>query len=365
MAYDSTNKKITAPVAMADIATALGVNSKSLITLVDSGKVNADSLLRPYECGQPNMTLAQFEAGGFDGLYGYDIPSTTNMSVRDLWTKAWANKPPTKWYHMLHFAGYCHAASYVDYPFRMKIQKAGSAWVVEYECHNDVVGQVNPGAMAALKNYYPAFQVFAQGSPSTIPSTSPVFSWCGSQPVGVGRSGEYLYGMNMEDDKTYYVIPFFSQYKFTSFNGGNQGIPGKKYAMIYGDWKITDWAISQGAVSVTKYDVWITIDNLSSYAITATFGYRFLVDNLYIAPTYRYTVYNANGLAVYNQASFVAVTSGFYGSVNTTYEFPVNISKVNPSTGQPWPSGYTIRVYHKEQTSADGSKEFYQDYLIP
>jgi hypothetical protein len=171
--------------------------------------------------------------------------------------------------------------------------------------------------------------------------------------------------MGLSNNATYYVIPFLSQYKFTSFKGGNTGIPGTKYAMIYGDWKITDWSISQGAVSVTKYDAWITIDNLSSYAITATFGYRFLVNNLYIAPTYRYTVYNTNGVAVYNQASFVAVTSSFYGAVNTTYEFPVNISKVNPSTGQPWPSGYTIRVYHNEQTSADGTKEFYQDYLIP
>lgn len=365
MAYDSTNKKITAPVAMADIATALGVNSQSLITLVDSGKVNVDSLIRPYEAGKPNQTSAEIKAGGDDGLFGYTIPSTTNMSVRDLWKKVWSNNPPTKWYHMLHFDGYCHALYFKDYPFKMKIQRAGSAWVVEYECHNDIIGVVNPGAMNALKNYYPAFQVFAQGSPSTVPATSPTFSWCGSQPVGVGRSGEYLYGMNMEDDKTYYVIPFFSQYKFTSFNGGNQGIPGTKYAMIYGDWKITDWAISQGAVSVKKYDVWINIVNQSSYALSATFGYRFFVENLYIAPSYRYAVYSANGLQVYNQASFMAVTSGFYGEVNTTYEFSVNISKVNPSTGQPWPSGYTIRVYHKEQTSADGPKEFYQDYLIP
>lgn len=364
MAYDSNKQKITAPVAMADIAIALGVESRSLITLVDSGKVNVDSLFRPYECGQPNMTLAQFQAGGFDGFYGYDIPMTENMNVRDLWMKVWANRPPTKWYHMLHFAGYSHAASYKDFPFRMKLQQAGSAWVVEYECHNDIGGQVNPGAMDSLKTYYPAFQIFAQGSPDTMPSTSPVFSWCGSQQVGAGRSGEYLYGMNLEQGKTYYVIPFLSQYKFTSFNGGNTGIPGKKYAMVYGEWKVTDWAISQGAVSVTKYDAWIDIMNQSSYAITATFGYRFFVDNLYIAPTYRYAVYDANGAQVYNQPSFVAVAPSFNGSINTTYEFPVTISKVNPS-GEPWPSGYTIRIFHKEQTSADGSKEFYQDYIIP
>lgn len=364
MAYDSVNKKITAPVAMADIATALGVNSKSLITLVDSGKVNADSLLRPYECGRPDMSMAEFQAGGFDGLYGYDIPSTTNMNVRDLWTKAWANKPPTKWYHMLHFAGYCHAASYDDYPFRMKIQKVGSAWVVEYECHNDVEDVVNPGKMDVLKDYYPAFQVFAKGTPSTTPAATPVFSWCGSYPIGQGRSGEYLYSMNLAAGQTYYVIPFLSQYKFTNFSGDGS-IAGKKYGLVYKDWKIGDWSVAQGAIDVVKYRAWINAENESTYTILATFGYV-AYERLYIAPTYRVAYYNANGGLEYSDNNWLSVTSGFYIEVNATYEFTKSISKINPKTGQLCPSGYRIRIYHKEQTGADGTnKEFYEDYIIP
>lgn len=365
MAYDSNTQKITAPVDMGDISTALGVDSLDLGILVGFGKVNSDSLIRPYEIGRPNQTSEEIKAGGDDGLFGYTIPSTTNMNVRDLWMKVWSDNPPITWHHMLHFDGYCHTLYFKDYPFTMRIQQAGSAWVVEYECHNDIEGVVNPGAMNALKTYYPAFQVFEQGSPDTVPASMPVFSWCGSQPTGTGRSGEYLYGMNLEEGKTYYVIPFLSQYKFTSFEGGSQGVPGKKYAMIYKDWKLSDWAISQKEVVITKYEVWMTLENLSSYAITAIFGYRFFVDDVLIAPTYRYAVFDTNGIQVFSQSSFVNVTASFRGEIGTTYEFPVTISKVNPSTGNPWPSGYTIRVYHKEQSSADGPKEFSQDYIIP
>lgn len=365
MAYDSNTKKMTAPIRVGEVADALGESSLDVGTLCSSDKVNRDSMLRPYECGKQIISSEEFLAGGEDGFFGYTIPVTSNSNSRDLWTQTWQHRVPTDYFHLLMFDGYSHAASWDEYPFRMRIQKAGSAWVVEYECHNDVEDVVNPGKMNVLKDYYPAFQVFAKGTPDTIPASTPVFSWCGQYPISQGRSGEYLYDMNMIANQTYYVIPFLSQYKFSPFSGSGS-ISGKKYALVYKEFNVTDWAISQGAISVTKYEAWIMLDNLSSYAIQATFGYRFFVDNLYIAPTYRYSVYNTNGQMVYNQSAWTSVTPSFYGEVGTTYEFIANISKVNSASGQPWQSGYIIRVFHKEQTGADGTnKEFYEDFIIP
>ena len=364
MAYDINNKVVTAPVSVGDVANAIGESSLTIGVLCTSDKINPDSLIKPYECGRPNMEADLIAAGGDDGLYGYNIPMTSNSNARDLWGLVWSHNKPTTYAHLLMFDGYCHGASYDDYPFRIKVTKAGSAWVVEYECHNDITGVVNPGLMPTLKNYYPAFQVFAQGTPSTAPAMTPIYSWCGSNPIGQGRSGEYLYSMNMSAGQTYYIIPFLAQYKFTSF-ANNGSIQGNKYGLIYKDWKISEWAIAQGAIDVVKYRAWINAENESTYTIRATFGYV-AYERLYIAPTYRVAYYNANGGLEYSDNNWLSVTSGFYVEVNQTYEFVKSISKINPKTGQVCPSGYWIRIYHKEQTSADGTyKEFYQDYIIP
>lgn len=364
MAYDSNTKKMTAPIRVGEVADALGESSLDVGTLCSSDKVNRDSMLRPYECGKLIISSEEFLAGGEDGFFGYTIPVTSNSNSRDLWTQTWQHRVPTDYFHLLMFDGYSHAASWDEYPFRMRIQKAGSAWVVEYECHNDVEDVVNPGKMDVLKDYYPAFQVFAKGTPSITPAAAPVFSWCGSYPIGQGRSGEYLYSMNLAAGQTYYVIPFLSQYKFTNFSGDGS-IAGKKYGLVYKDWKIGDWSVAQGAIDVVKYRAWINAENESTYTILATFGYV-AYERLYIAPTYRVAYYNANGGLEYSDNNWLSVTSGFYIEVNATYEFTKSISKINPKTGQLCPSGYRIRIYHKEQTGADGTnKEFYEDYIIP
>lgn len=365
MGYDSTTKVITSPVDTTDVSAALGVSSNDFGVLCSSKKVNPDALFRPYETGAFKYDHELFKKGGEDGLYGYDIPMTQNDTARDLWMKTWADKGrPTAHFRTIMFDGYDHKASFDAYPFGITITKAGSAFVVEYKSSNDMKGQVNPALMEGLKDYYPAFQIFEQGVPSTVPSELPVFNWCGANKVSEGASGEYLYDMNLEDGKTYFIIPFLSQNRFETKGGYIGTIGGKKYCLIYKNWTLLDWTISSGEVDITEYTVHIGFSPESSYTVNATFSYEFFV-SLYIVPTYWFEVYNALGQKVYEETDFKNVADGFTGEAGKKYEFGKSISIVG-TDGQPWPSGYTVRVHHKEQSSADGTnKEFYEDYIIP
>lgn len=367
MSYDKNTKTITIPVDTQDASAALGVGTGDVGRLCSSERVNPDALFRPYETGSFRYDHDLFKNGGSDGMYGYSIPMTENDTAFDLWMKEWSDKGrPDAHYHLLMFDGYNHAASFEDHPFGIRLTRAGSAWVVEYYCDDTVAGQVNPSVMSGLKDYYPALQVFEKGEPSTFPQTLPVFNWCGQNTISAGSSGEYLYDLNLEAGKTYYVIPFLSQYKFESKPGYMGRLEGKKYCLVYKDWKITDWAITTegGDVEITEYTVHIDISAESSYTIRATFRYEFFVD-LYIIPTYKTEVYNALGQKVYEDA-YRNVTSGFTGETGMQYSFGASLGIVNPSTGEPWPSGYIIRVHHKEQSNADGTgHEIYEDYIIP
>jgi len=370
MAYDSTNKRLYATasdgIALDQVSRCLGdyrldsngnINFEMMCT---SPNIKLDALFRPHHIDQP--FVENFDNGGTDGLHGFIVPMTENSTVYDLWRKTWSPKPlPSLWYNLSMFNNYWHKASYDEHPFGIRKTKAGSNWSFEYYYDADAPLSVCPSFMGKLRTFYPAFQVFEEdygGHPQTLP----VYNWCGSQPVGNGVSGE-LISLPLEEDKVYYVIPFLSQYKFTSQSGYMGTLSGQKYCMIYKDFNISDWTISTGGSVAGRIDVSISIESVSTYALTATFRYEF-EDDFYVAPTYWYEVYNPNGIKVYS-SSVTSIVSGFNGEAGETYSWQITIPKVNPNTGSLWPSGYTIRVWHKEQTSATGSTlEFYEDYVI-
>lgn len=249
-----------------------------------SERINADSLIRPYEIGLPPPK--NLKTGGDDGQYGYDIPMTTGSSVRDLWRATWADRGrPSSWKSIEMFNGYNHYASYEMYPFRIRLVQAGSAWIAEYECHNEIIGSVNPGLMDKFKSYYPAFQIFEEESAATGPQSIPCFNWCGSRNVGSGGCSEYLYDINIENDKTYYLIPFLSQYKFDNYAGDIGTLAGKKYCLIYKNFTKTEWTL--GALPVEScYSV-----HFDGFSLNGHYGARILFTltstiNIYTAYLY-------------------------------------------------------------------------------
>lgn len=257
MAYDSANRKLYVDVAngkgisLSEIAECLqdfrvDVNGrKKLGMLCTSPNVKADSMFRPYEAGGPIPT--NLATGGEDGQYGYDIPATSDNNARALWKKTWSDKGrPITWGTIRMFDGYWHNASFDLYPFGITIYRAGDHYLsVQYNCRNDVQGSVNPAHMAKFKDYYPAFQIFEQDTVATGPKTVACFNWCGSKTISEGLSGELvdLDTFSFDENKTYYIIPFLSQYKFTTRAGDMGTLNGDKRCLIYKDFKEEDWKI--------------------------------------------------------------------------------------------------------------------------
>lgn len=245
-----------------------GVFARDVGLLCTSPNVNRDSLYRPYEVG--TFICPNFESGGDDGLYGYNIPVTTNGNVHDLWKKTWSDKGrPTTWFILNMFNRYNSKASFDKYPFYFTYQKGGSGYSIEYKSDSIVEGTVNPALMTSLQSYYPALQVFEQDTAATGPKTEAYYSWCSSKPVSDGTSGEYI-DLSLDDSKTYYLIPFLSQYKFTSFFGNTLLHSGNKYSLIYKNFNELDWIINAATESIYS----LTFGQLtleSSYSANVTF----------------------------------------------------------------------------------------------
>lgn len=327
-----------------------------------SPNIKLDALFRPHHIEQP--FVENFDNGGTDGLHGFVVPMTENDTVYNLWRETWLLKPlPSLWYNLSMFNNYWHKASYDEHPFGIRKTQAGSNWSFEYFFDANAPLSVCPSFMGKLRTFYPAFQVFEEeygGHPQTLP----IYNWCGSRTVGEGVSGE-LVSISLEEGKTYYIIPFLSQYKFTSQAGYMGRLAGEKYCLIYKNWNINDWIIKVGGGVVRPViRIYISLLSESTYSLTATFRYDFDSD-AFVAPSYWYEVYNTSGQKVYT-STVASITSSFQGTAGESYSWSVSISKVNPNTGSVWPSGYIIRVWHKEQTSATGTtQEFSEDYIMP
>lgn len=217
--------------------------NRNLGMVIKNGNINNDSLFRPYKTSKAVLGEGVFKNGGEDGLYGYVIPYTENSSVRDLWGQTWSHKArPDQYYKQDMFDGYWHLASFDTYPFGIVKYEAGEKWAFDFKTDMDHPLSVSPSHMEIFKTYYPAFQVFEEDY-NGVPKTTPIYNWCGSIPVGNGISGTAPIDFGLEEGKTYYIIPFLSQYKFTSQAGYMGALTGKKYCLIYKDFKASDWTI--------------------------------------------------------------------------------------------------------------------------
>lgn len=261
-----------------------------------SKKINPDSLIRPYEIGRPYCQ--NLKSGGDDGQYGYDIPMTSNSSVKDLWQATWADRGrPTSWKSIEMFNGYSHYASYEMYPFKVKLVQAGSAWIAEYECHNEISGSVNPGLMDKFKSYYPAFQIFEEDNYAFGPKSVPCFNWCGAQSVGSGPCNEYLYDINIDIERTYYLIPFLSEYKFDNYPGDMGTLLGKKYCLIYKDFVKSEWTLGHRSEE-SSYSV-----HFDNFILNGHYGAR--VQFTLASTTNSYTSYLYVGWRVWDEVNNV------------------------------------------------------------
>jgi hypothetical protein len=256
MAYDSINKRLYVDeangkgITLAEIAMCLGDyrlngrGQRDLGMLCRSENVNPDSMHRPYEVGVPVPT--NLATGGNDGQFGYDIPMTSNNNVRVLWGRTWSDKGrPTTWGTIRMFDGYWHDASFDLYPFGITISQAGDHRLsVQYNCRNDIRGSVNPAHMDKFKDYYPALQIFEEDTAATGAKNIACFNWCGSKKISEGVSGELVdLGNIIDSSKTYYIIPFLSQYRFNTTTGDMGTLNGDKFCLIYKDFNEQDWII--------------------------------------------------------------------------------------------------------------------------
>lgn len=256
--------------AVKEIASLIRVGTREdgryyLADLCASQTINNDSLFRPYEVGEP--TITNFKSGGPDGLYGYIIPKTNDNNVKSLWSKTWHSKElPTTWKILNMFDGYDHNASYDSNPFKIQFARAGSSLSVTYICDNSNSTQVNPGVMDYFKDYYPAIQIF-EGDYNSANSTL-VYSWCGKTSVSKGNTGDLISNIGLDDSKNYYIIPFLSQYKFTSTAGDMGTFSGNKYGIIYKDFKPSEWIL--GVIpQETSYSI-----TFGDYSLNGSYGIR-------------------------------------------------------------------------------------------
>jgi hypothetical protein len=244
---DSSGKKIGIP--LWEIYDCLRYNkvdqrgNRNLGMVIKNGNINLDSLFRPYKTSKPTLGEGVFKSGGEDGLYGYIIPMTENNNVADLWRKTWSHKErPDKYFKQDMFDGYWHLASFVQYPFGIRKSEAGDNYSIEYFSNKVNDGSVCPDNMEIFKTYYPAFQIFEEEY-SGQPKSTPMYNWCGERPLGQGVSGMQPIDLGFEEGKSYFLIPFLSQYKFTSQAGDMGTLTGKKYCLIYKDFKVSDWTL--------------------------------------------------------------------------------------------------------------------------
>ena len=355
------NGIIEKPISFSEIADTIGTS----VDMARSENIKADSLFRPYEIGKPFPT--NFKTGGDDGLYGYNVPMTSNNNVHDLWKKTWSDKGrPKTWCPVSMFDGYFHKADHNTYPFGIKLTEAGSAWVIEYICYNDVAGVVNPGLMEKLKTFYPAFQLFEEDTAATGPKTTACFNWCGEKPVGEGGSGEYLYDLGIVEGKTYYGIPFLSQYKFTTTKGDMGILNGEKYCLIYKDFSEDEWTFGYvRPESLYNILTWGEFTKDSSYTCTVRYS---LASK---QKTWRCYVYG--GIRVYTKVNGVEAvwfenwnsydykrpTSGYY--TVTPNEAPIEDSITFSWNGQALPSTANrieIRLFDPTNNYVSWTKSF-------
>lgn len=223
------------------------VNTKGqrdLGLLATSPKIKSDALYRPYEVGDYVIGEDVFNAGGPNGLYGYIIPMTSENSVYPLWGETWSDKGrPTAHYNICMFNNYSKLAEFEKYPFGLRWAQAGSRWSVEYYCNIDMLYSVCPSHMEKFKTFYPAFQIFEEEEGVSVPSTTAIFSWCGRNPISNGVVGELIDAPTLEEGKTYYLIPFLSQYYFTTTDGEMGTLNGEKYCLIYKGFNEEDWML--------------------------------------------------------------------------------------------------------------------------
>lgn len=335
MAYDKHNQRLytytnaqtgeKVGISLDEICECLRYNKltqdgyRDLGMTIQNANIKADALFRPYPISSEIINFEEFKVGGPDGLYGFVVPMTTNNTVRDLWRKTWSakGKPTIYFYDM--FDGYTHLASYDEFPFGMKFTKAGSNWSVHLVGNTQYEGSVNPSQMQKFKTFYPALQVFEEDTAATGPKTTAIYSWCSSKPVGEQWAGDLISDLVIDSTKTYYVIPFLSQYKFTSKAGDFGTLNGEKYCLIYKDFNENEWKIGKNTTE-TLYDVltWGEFTKDSNYACTIRYSLasKEKTFNCYVYGGYRlYT--KVNGVETvsidkWETYDYKKPTSGYY-----------------------------------------------------
>lgn len=237
-----SNGKITAPISASDPYMVMGVGQYngvydvSYICRNSHGKINRDSLFKPYE--YPSVENKNFATGGDDGYYGYTIPMTTNYSVLDLKSELWKFNPVSEngWCRLLDFEGYNHTVKYIQSNWGCGLigdPLKGDSFRISFN-NGNLSGLVSPYNMEVFKNCYMAVAIYGGISDNVVDLTFR-YAQCGENKIGES-AGELITiatsDFTLKDDYNY-VIPFISEYKFAKGTDVSTTGNYKKWSLNY------------------------------------------------------------------------------------------------------------------------------------